>query len=247
MKVLGIDIGGSGIKAAPVDVATGQLLEERERILTPSPATPEKVGNAAKELVEHFKWSGPIGIGFPGIISNQTIRTAANVDKSWIGCDGKKFFSELTGCSVRLINDADAAGLAEMKFGAGIGQRGGVLMLTAGTGIGSALFHNGHLFPNTEFGHIELHNKIAEKYAAASIRKTENLSWKAWGGRLNEYLQKMERLLAPDVIIVGGGISSKFEKFRPYLHPIATILPASLLNNAGIVGAALAFAFHSEE
>lgn len=241
MEVLGIDIGGSGIKAAPIDLETGRLLKERERVLTPSPATPEAMSTAARQLVDLFHWKGPIGIGFPAIIRGQTVWTAANIDDSWIGVDGGKIFSEATGCPVKLLNDADAAGLAEMRFGAGRDLAGSVLVLTAGTGIGSALFHKQQLFPNTEFGHIEMHGIVAEKFASAAVRKNEDLSWSEWGGRFNEYLQKMERLLAPDVIIIGGGVSKKFEKFQPYLNVTATVLPAQFYNDAGIVGAALGF------
>lgn len=241
MNILGIDIGGSGIKAAPVDSISGRLLQERQRITTPTPATPELIGKAAREIVEAFNWSGPVGIGFPGIISRQKILTAANLDESWIGCEGMQFFSEVTGCPVKLINDADAAGLAEMKFGSGRGETGSVMLLTAGTGIGSALFYEGVLFPNCELGHLEMRGMIAERYASAAIRKTEDLSWEEWGGRFNEYIQKIERLFAPDVIIIGGGISKRIEKFRPYLKARANLLAAQLFNDAGIVGAALAF------
>lgn len=241
MDILGIDVGGSGIKAAPVDSKTGRLLEERQRIITPSPATPEAIARAAGQLVASFHWKGPIGIGFPAIIRGQIVSTAANIDASWIGLDGNELFAQATGCAVRLLNDADAAGLAEMRFGSGRDQTGSVLVLTAGTGIGSALFYNGVLFPNTEFGHIEMKGLVAEKYASAAARKSHDLSWKAWGGRFNEYLQKMERLLAPDVIIIGGGVSKKFAKFERHLDLTATVFPAQLFNDAGIVGAALAF------
>lgn len=241
MDVLGIDVGGSGIKGAPVDLETGRLLKERERIDTPLPATPEAVAGATRELVDRFEWKGPIGIGFPAIIRGQIVWTAANIDKSWIGVDGQAIFAKTTGCPVKLLNDADAAGLAEMRFGAGRSHGGSVLVLTAGTGIGSALFYHGALFPNTEFGHIEMHGMAAEKYASAAVRKTQDLSWPDWGGRFNEYLQKMERLLAPDVIIIGGGVSKKFDKFAPYLDVTAEVCPAQLFNEAGVVGAALAY------
>lgn len=241
MDILGIDIGGSGIKAAPVDSTTGEFLLPRERRETPIPSTPDAVATTVREIVEHFQWKGPIGIGFPAIISGQTVRTAANIDQSWIGVDGNKLFAEATGCRVRLINDADAAGLAEVRFGAGQELKGSLLVLTLGTGIGSALFYNGQLFPNSELGHIEVKGLLAEKYAAASIRKEENLEWEEWTTRLNIYLAKIERIMAPDVIILGGGVSKKFEKFGPLLHTIATLLPATLFNDAGIVGAALGF------
>ncbi len=242
MNILGIDIGGSGIKAAPVDTGCGRLLRERMRIDTPTPATPEAVSRVTRKLVCSFGWTGPIGIGLPAIIRSQIARTAANIAPEWIGVDARKLFSETTGCPVNVINDADAAGLAEMRFGAGRDKSGSVLVLTAGTGIGSALFHNGALFPNTEFGHIEMHGTPAEKFASAAVRNLEDLAWPEWGKRFNEFLQRLERLVAPDVIIIGGGISKKFKKFRPWLNTSADILPAEFHNDAGIVGAALAAA-----
>lgn len=240
MEILGIDIGGSGIKGAPVDSEHGKLLQERHRVNTPQPATPEAVAGAVREVVDFFKWKGPVGIGFPAIIRHHVVFTAANIHESWIGQDGGKLFSESTGCPVKLLNDADAAGLAEVRFGAGRAQAGSLLILTLGTGIGSALFFNGLLFPNSEFGHIEMKGMVAEKYASAAVRKQEDLTWSEWGGRLNKYLLKMERLIAPDLIIIGGGVSKKFEKFAPFLDTTATILPAQLFNEAGVVGAALA-------
>ena len=241
MDILGIDIGGSGIKAAPVNTLTGEFLLPRERRETPSPSTPSAIARTVHEIVDHFQWKGPIGIGFPAIISGQMVRTAANIDRSWIDVDGNQLFSEATGCPVRLINDADAAGLAEVRFGAGRDLKGSLLVLTLGTGIGSALFYNGKLFPNSELGHIEIKGRIAEKYAAASIRKEEDLKWEEWTTRLNIYLTKIERIMAPDVIILGGGVSKKFEKFGLFLRTKATLLPATLFNDAGIVGAALGY------
>lgn len=240
MEILGIDIGGSGIKAAPVDSDTGELLEERKRVETPLPATPRAMAESVRHLVDLFGWKGPIGIGFPAIVRKQVVCTAANIDGSWIGIDGNKLFAEATACPVKLLNDADAAGLAEVRFGAGRGQMGSLLVLTLGTGIGSALFYDGALFPNSEFGHIEMHGGAAEKYASAAVRKNEDLSWQEWAGRLNEYLARMERLIAPDVVILGGGVSKKFDKFSGYIDAQATVLPAQLFNEAGVVGAALA-------
>lgn len=247
MEILGIDVGGSGIKVAPVDSETGCLLGKRERIETPLPATPGMVAEAVGQLVRRFQWKGPIGIGFPAIIRAQVVCTAANIDDSWIGLNGRDLFAEATGCPVKLLNDADAAGLAEVRFGAGRGQMGSLLVLTAGTGIGSALFHKGNLFPNTEFGHIEMHGMAAETYASSTVRKREDLSWEAWGGRFNEFLQKMERLLAPDLMIIGGGVSRKFDKFAPCLDVRARLQPARLLNDAGVIGAALAFTLGEEK
>lgn len=241
MDILGIDIGGSGIKGAPVNSQSGRLLAERIRIETPAPATPQATIQAVCELVARFSWRGPIGIGFPSIIRRQIIATAANLDDSWIGRDGNLAFAEATGCPVKLINDADAAGLGEVHFGAGRGRLGSLLVLTVGTGIGTALFHRGRLFPNTEFGHIEMHGLVAEKFTSGAVRKIEDLSWETWGRRFNEYLQRMERLVVSDTIIIGGGISKKFTKFAPYLDVTADVLPAKLLNHAGIIGAAFAY------
>jgi len=240
MAIMGIDIGGSGIKGAPVDVEKGEFLAERERIETPQPSTPARVAEAVVELIKKFDWRGPIGCTFPAIVQHGVIRTAANVDKTWIGTNGEALFSDSTGCPVRVLNDADAAGVAEMTFGAGRGRKGVVILLTFGTGIGSAIFNDGILLPNTEFGHVELRGKDAEHRAAARIKTEKDLSWKAWGGRVDEYLKYMELLFSPDLFIIGGGVSKKFEKFIPYLQTQAEIVPAQLQNDAGIVGAAMA-------
>ena len=240
MAIMGIDIGGSGIKGAPVDVEKGEFLAERERIETPQPSTPARVAEAVVELIKKFDWRGPIGCTFPAIVQHGVIRTAANVDKTWIGTNGEALFSDSTGCPVRVLNDADAAGVAEMTFGAGRGRKGVVILLTFGMGIGSAIFIDGVLLPNTEFGHVELRGKDAEHRAAARIKTEKDLSWKAWGGRVDEYLKYMELLFSPDLFIIGGGVSKKFEKFIPYLQTQAEIVPAQLQNDAGIVGAAMA-------
>lgn len=240
--VLGIDIGGTGMKAAPVDVTTGELLSERIKLATPQPAAPEAMAPIVRELVEHFAWTGAVGITFPGVVSAGTIRTAANVDKAWVGVHAPTLLGDAAGLSVTVLNDADAAGIAEMKFGAGSGVRGTVLVLTLGTGIGSALFYNGVLVPNTEFGHIEMHGKDAEQRASERAREEEDLSWGKWAGRVDSYLDKMEQLLSPDLIIIGGGVSKKSDKFLPKLTLQAKVVPASLLNDAGIVGAAMAAA-----
>jgi polyphosphate glucokinase len=238
--VLGIDIGGSGIKAAPVDTDTGQLITERQKLDTPQPATPDSVISVVADLVKSCSWSGKAGITFPGVISGGMIRTAANLDSSWIGTNGVDAFGRVTGLDVTLLNDADAAGVAEIKFGAGKGERGTVLMLTLGTGIGSALFIDGILVPNTEFGHVEIHGKDAEKRASEHAREAEDLHWGAWAERVDEYLMHMEALLSPDLIIIGGGVSRKSDKFLPKLSGLhARIVPAALQNDAGIVGAAM--------
>jgi polyphosphate glucokinase len=241
--VLGIDIGGTGIKAAPVDLSTGTLVAERVKIDTPRPAVPAAVAGVVRELVVGFAWTGPAGITFPGVVTDGVTRTAANVDKSWIDLDARELLAKATGLTVTMINDADAAGLAEIKFGAGAGQKGTVLMLTLGTGIGSALFYDGVLVPNTEFGHIEIRGREAEKRASEAVREEHELSWGKWAGRVDEYLEHMEMLLSPQLFIIGGGVSRKSDKFLPLLTGLrAPVVPASMHNDAGIVGAAMAVA-----
>jgi len=239
--VLGIDIGGTGIKAAPVDTGTGELMADRQKLATPQPATPDAVEQIVRDLVKDFNWTGPAGLTFPGVVTSGVIRTAANVDSSWIGLDAVKTFGGSTQLQVTVINDADAAGVAEMRFGAGKGATGTVLLLTLGTGIGSALFIDGILVPNTEFGHIQIRGKDAEKRASEHAREEHDLSWGTWAGRVDEYLEHMEALLSPDLIIIGGGVSRKSDKFLPLLKGLrAKVVPATLQNDAGIVGAALA-------
>ena len=239
--VLGVDIGGTGIKAAPVDLDTGTLISERVKLDTPHPAEPAAVASVVADLVKRFAWTGPAGITFPGVVDDGMIRTAANVDRAWIGTDARDLFATATGLAVAVINDADAAGLAEMRFGAGAGQKGTVLMLTLGTGIGSALFTDGVLVPNTEFGHIEIRGKEAEKRASEFVREEHMLSWGKWAGRVDEYLEYMQMLLSPKLIIIGGGVSRKSDKFIPLLTGLrAAVVPAAMHNDAGIVGAAMA-------
>lgn len=240
MEILGIDIGGSGIKGATVDTQSGVFTQERYRIPTPQPSVPGAVAGVVAQIVDYFQWRGPVGCTFPAIVKDGVMYSAANVDQSWIGTDGQQLFQEQTDCPVFVLNDADAAGIAEMTFGAGVRRRGVVLMLTFGTGIGSALFVDGKLVPNTEFGHLELRGKIAEQRASDRIRQDKELSWEKWGGRVNEYLSYLEFLFSPDLFIIGGGVSKKFEKFAPYLKTRSEILPATMLNDAGIVGAAIA-------
>ena len=240
MDVLGIDIGGSGIKAAPVDVTTGTLTAERVKVPTPRPALPDPVAEAVKQLVADFGWSGPIGVTFPGVVIGGITWTAANLDPAWIGLDARTLLAQAIGLRVSMINDADAAGMAEMEFGAGRGVTGTVLMLTLGTGIGSALFTDGTLVPNTEFGHVQVHGTDAEKRASDHARERHGLSWEKWAARVDEYLQHMEALLSPQLIIIGGGVSRKSDKFLPLLEKLqAKVVPAAMLNDAGIVGAAL--------
>ena len=243
MHALGIDIGGTGIKAAPVEVTTGKLLADRLKVDTPRPALPDQVAAQVKELTTAFNWSGPVGITFPGVVVDGVTWTAANLDPAWIGLNTAEFLGKAAGQPVRVVNDADAAGVAEMRFGAGAGEQGTVLMLTFGTGIGSALFIQGILVPNTEFGHIQIRGKDAEKRASEHARELHDLSWGKWAGRVDEYLQHIEAVLWPSLIIVGGGVSRQSDKWVPRLTGIrARIVPAAMLNDAGIVGAAMATA-----
>jgi polyphosphate glucokinase len=239
-KILGIDFGGSGIKGAPVDIKSGKLLEERFRIPTPEPSTPEAVAKTIKEIVRHFKWKGPIGCGFPAVVLNGIVRSAANIDKSWINTDARKLFSETTKLPVWVANDADAAGLAEVKLGAGAGFKGAIVVLTIGTGIGSSLFIKGKLYPNTELGHLEFKGMDAETYTSDAARKRENLDWETWGKRLNDYLSFIEFLFGPELIILGGGASKKLDLFKSQLNLNAKVVSAKFLNEAGIIGAAIA-------
>jgi len=240
-SILGIDVGASGIKGAPVDIKTGKLLAERYRVPTPKPAKPEAVAEGFAEIVKHFNWSGIIGCGFPAIIKKGVALSAANIDKEWIGTDAAALFKKHTGCMVYVSNDADVAGEAEMNYGMGKGVDGTVLFITIGSGLGSALFYNQELIPNTEFGHFFLknHDEVVEKYAADSARKREDLSWEDWGKRFNEYLQMMERLFSPNLILLGGGSSKKFENFEKLITIDTPVKPASLLNHAGIIGASV--------
>ncbi|WP_121832568.1 polyphosphate--glucose phosphotransferase [Streptomyces sp. S1] len=245
MNVFGVDIGGSGIKGAPVDLERGALAEERHKVLTPQPATPDGVAGCVAEVVAHFGWTGPVGVTFPGVVTGSTIRTAANVDKSWIDVDAGALIGErIGGLPVTVLNDADAAGIAEMTFGAGRGRKGTVIVLTLGTGIGSALFVDGRLVPNTELGHLELKGHDAEKRASTKAKEDEDLSWEHWATkRVQKYLAHVEMLFSPELFIIGGGVSRKADKFLPLIEGIrAEVVPAELENNAGIVGAAMAAA-----
>ncbi|MER6116879.1 polyphosphate--glucose phosphotransferase [Streptomyces sp. NPDC001743] len=243
MEIFGVDIGGSGIKGAPVDLDRGDLAQERHKVLTPHPATPEEVAGCVAEVVGHFAWQGPVGITFPGVVTNGLTRTAANVDKGWIDLDARTLLGDKLGLPVTILNDADAAGIAEMTFGAGRDRKGTVIVLTFGTGIGSALFVDGRLVPNTELGHLELHGHDAEKRASTKAKEDEDLSWQHWAHRVQKYLVHVEMLFSPELFIIGGGVSRKAEKFLPLIeHVRAEMVPAELQNNAGIVGAAMAAA-----
>ncbi|MFV0309549.1 MAG: polyphosphate--glucose phosphotransferase [Desertimonas sp.] len=238
-RAFGIDIGGSGMKAAPVDLATGALTGERYKILTPRPATPAAMADVVGRLVAHFDHRGAVGVTFPGVVRNGVVHSAANVDKTWIGTDADALFTEVTGCDVTVVNDADAAALAEVHVGAGRDRSGTVLVLTFGTGIGSGLVRDGVLVPNTELGHLEIDGHNAESRAAASARDRESLSWKQWAVRVERYLRHVIALLSPDLIIVGGGASRKADKWLPLIDVDCEVVPAALENEAGIVGAAL--------
>ncbi len=239
MEVLGIDVGGSGIKGAPVDVETGQLTAERYRLPTPESALPEEVSLVVAQIIEHFQWKNAVGVGFPAAIKHGVVQTAANIHPTWIGTNAGNLFSEKSGCPVSVLNDADAAGLAEMIFGAGKDfSKGVVLMITIGTGIGTALFSDGVLVPNTELGHIEIRGKDAERRSSDAARQRKDWTWAEWAKRLNEHLERLEALFWPDLFILGGGVIKNHEKFFPYLKLRTPFVPAKLGNQAGIVGAA---------
>lgn len=239
MNVLGIDIGGSALKGAPVNIKTGKLLAERHRIATPDTLSPDKMAREIKNLAAHFSWKGPIGIGFPGVIHDNVIRTSANLHKDFIGLDAGKLFSKVAGVKVSLVNDADAAGIAEVRYGAGKGVKGAVLMLTFGTGVGSALFLDGVLYPNSELGHLQMKGKSAERFVSAAAKERRDLSYKKWAHQVGDYLEQLETILWPELIIVGGGISADHKKWFKHLKIRTPIVPATFLNEAGIVGAAL--------
>jgi polyphosphate glucokinase len=238
MKALGIDIGGSAVKGAPVDTTTGRLLAERFRIATPELLSPAQMARTVGEVVRHFHWRGPVGVGFPGVIQGAKIATAANLYAKFVGCDGSKLFEKAVGRPIALINDAAAAGLAEMRFGRGRGFDGKVLLLTLGTGVGSVIAYRGTVVP-CEFGHLPFKGKDAERIVAASVKAKKDLSWAQWGRRLGRYIAVLEAAIWPEMIIIGGGVSAKHGKFFRYIRPRARLFPASLCNEAGIVGAAL--------
>ena len=236
----GVDIGGSGIKGAIVDLDKGDLATERVKYLTPHPSTPEAVAEVVARLVKEAGWSGDLGATFPAVIKNGVAKSAANVDKSWIDTDVDKVFTDITHCDVTVLNDADAAGIAEARFGAAKGVGGVVILLTFGTGIGSALLLDGQLVPNTELGHIEVDGSDAEKKASSAAKDNEGLSYKQWAKRVQKYMSHVEKLFTPDLFVVGGGVSKNSDKWVPLLDLSTPVKPAQLLNNAGIVGAAMA-------
>ncbi len=242
--VLGIDVGASGIKGALVNIETGVLISDRHRIPTPKPATPKNVAVCVAELVKHFNWKGIVGCGFPAVVRNGKVFTASNIDKDWIGANAQQLFESESGCQFVVCNDADAAGIGEIQFGNKDGKKGTVILVTIGSGLGTAFFHNGRLFPNTEFGQLKMGDKVAEKYAADSVRKKESLEWDKWGKRFNKYLKQVEKLVWPDLFLLGGGASKKFDNYKDCFDINTPVEPAKLLNHAGIIGAA--FYAHQE-
>lgn len=242
MDLVGIDIGGTGIKGAPADIGRGALTADRVRIPTPHPATPDAVAEVVAEVVSKFDTAGVVGATFPAVIQGGVARSAANVDKSWIGENVAARLGAASGRTFVVLNDADAAGLAEVRFGAGAGRSGVIIVVTLGTGIGSALFIDGTLVPNTELGHLQFHKGDAEHYAADSVRERKDMSWKKWGQRVGAYLSYVETLFSPDLFIIGGGVSKKSDRYFKYFETTAEVVAAQLLNEAGIVGAALAAA-----
>ena len=239
MKILGIDIGGTGVKGAVVDTKKGVFVTDRLRIETPQPGTPDAVGEVVGRIARHFDWDGQIGCTFPGVVMHGHVLTAANLDKAWIGTNASKHFGKITGSTVTVLNDADAAGVAEQAFGAARKVDGVVLLITLGTGIGSALLYHGDLVPNTELGHLSLNGMDAEKYASELVRERDGLGWSDWAGRLGEYFRLVEDLLWPDLYVVGGGISKDPDPWLPLVECRTKIVPARLRNKAGIIGAAL--------
>lgn len=242
LRAFGVDIGGSAIKGCVADLDVGALVGERYKIATPTPSTPDEVVVVVKEIVGHFDWTGPVGVTFPAIVKGGVIMSAANVDDSWIGLHADEVFSRSLGMPVVVLNDADAAGMAEMTFGAGKGRTGVVVVLTFGTGVGSALFNDGVLVPNSEFGFLRFHGGPAERYVAARVKKDEGLTWKEWGDRVNEYLVYVNRIFSPNLIVLGGGVSRRFADFSSRLAAGVEVVPAEFENQAGIVGAAMAAA-----
>jgi polyphosphate glucokinase len=236
---IGIDFGGSGIQAAPVDLTVGDFAEDRLRIPTPQPSTPDAVAEVMVELVGHFPdATGPVGVAIPGVVRFGVVHSAANIDKRWLGTDADALLTERLGRDVHVVNDADAAGVAELRYGAAKGRSGLVILTTLGTGIGSALLYNGVLVPNSELGHLEIDGYVAETRAAASIKTIEDLSWEEWAGRLTTYYRTLEKLFSPDLFVVGGGVSKDAPDFLHLVDIETEIIPATLRNRAGIIGAA---------
>ena len=237
--VVGVDIGGTGIKAAPVDIATGELAAERIRLPAPSPATPQAIAAAVDGVLMEIGVAGPVGVAVPAVVRGGIVETASHIDTAWIGIDAADFFSRVTGRATAVLNDADAAGVAEVRFGAGRGQAGVVAVITLGTGIGSALFTDGTLVPNSELGHLPLHHGRAEEWAAESVRQRDHVSWEKYARRLQACLELVQGVLWPQLFIIGGGISNVAHEFLPLIELRTPIVPAQLRNHAGIIGAAM--------
>ncbi|MGY2701265.1 polyphosphate--glucose phosphotransferase [Nocardioides sp. HB32] len=236
----GIDFGGTGIKGAPVDLDAGEFAGERVRIRTPEKSTPDNVRDVFVDLLAQFPdCKGAVGVTVPGVVRHGVVYSAANIDKSWVGTDADKLLTEATGREVHVVNDADAAGLAEVRYGAARGRSGLVIVTTLGTGIGSAMVHDGVLVPNSELGHLQVDGHDAESRAANSAREREGLSWEHWAKRLTRYYRTLEMLFSPELFVVGGGVSKESEEFLPLLDLDTEIVPATLRNKAGVVGAAL--------
>lgn len=247
-KILGVDIGATGVKGSIVDLEAGELITDRHKIPTPEGGKPEDIAQVVKELVHHFDWKGqPVGLGFPAVILHHKVLTASNIDDSWIGQDVFKIMSEATESPCIVVNDADAAGLAEVRYGKGKGVKGTMILLTLGTGIGSAIFLDGRLLHNTEFGQVMFKGTISEKTVSNSARKKNDLSWKQYGKGLGEFLDYIHKLFYPELMILGGGISQKFDNYAKYFPEHINVTPASQFNNAGIVGAALAYDVYSQD
>lgn len=237
--ILGIDIGGTGIKAGLVNITTGNLVGDVTKIKTPKPSSPANVLKAVREVINTLGYQGPVGCGFPAIVHNAVIQNAANIDQKWVGTDAEKLFNQIKGCTFHVANDADMAGMAEMHFGLGKGKKGTVIFITIGTGLGSALFRDGTLIPNTEFGHLNYKKEDFEFYASNTARERNKMSWKAWGLQFNHFMQHLQFIFSPDLIILGGGLSKRWSDFKSQIKVKVKVIPASLQNHAGIIGAAV--------
>ncbi len=246
MNVLGIDVGGSGIKGAIINTETGAFITERYRVDTPKPSTPALVADAISAISNNFQWKGLVGVGFPAVVRNGIVYTASNIDKSWIGTNASAIFEAKTGNKVYVLNDADAAGYAEFLYGHVAKTKGVVIVITIGTGLGTAIFTDGILVPNTEFGHLQFKGVVAEQYASDATRKKLDLTWDEWGRRFNEYLKYLEFLFSPELFILGGGASKKLDKFIHNFTVYTPVTAAALENNAGIIGAACMAALKSD-
>ncbi len=236
--ILGIDIGGTGIKAGLVDIKKGDIVGEPIKIKTPSPSSPENIKKVVEEVIRQFDYKGPVGVGFPAIVHNGTIASAANIDKKWIGTNAEKLFNKIKGCRFYVANDADMAGMAEIHFGFGKGKKGTIILITIGTGLGSALFINGVLVPNTEFGHLNYKAADYEFYASNTAREKKHMSWTAWGNQFNHFMKHLEFIFSPDLILLGGGLSKRWDDFKSQINVKVKVRPATLQNHAGIIGAA---------